>query len=297
MPKTAEDGLKAARAYRDAAKKAGANVGLGTTGVNGFLSDRRLCLKIVPDLRDLTRNMVWSQIYSRDELSMRQRSIVILSCLITQGVEAEIEIHVHTGLNVGLSANDIVNLMVNLFPYVGFPRTLNALKVAAKAFKERGLSLDDIGRAQIELNAMKPARGAAKAIMREYRDAITASGGKIGMAMPGGSPHLKIVRDAVPHIREVLEATSESIYARPGFSKKDRSLTIVSSLLTQGNESELSFHTDTALNVGLTPAEVLGVGVVCVGYVGFPKSLSGLRAMALAMEKRGVDLTKTHAKL
>ena len=82
-----------------------------------------------------------------------------------------------------------------------------------EVFKQRGYDLDEIGRAQLELNKSKP-KEAAKTIMREYRDAIKATGGKLGMAMPGGSPHAAPVRKAVPLIREVLEATSENIYGK-----------------------------------------------------------------------------------
>lgn len=84
MPK---DGLAVARKYRDAARTAGSQHGLGAKGVDNFTSDIE---KIVPDLRQLTREMVWNEIYSREELDMKQRSVVVLSSLITQGVEPEV---------------------------------------------------------------------------------------------------------------------------------------------------------------------------------------------------------------
>lgn len=181
-------------------------------------------------------------------------------------------------------------------PYIGFPRVLNALKIMTQAFKERGYDLDTIGKIQADLNKTKPPKPASKPIMREYRDAIKASGGKQGMAMAGGAPNLAPVRKAAPYVREILEATSEMIYARPGFGKKERSLVIVSSLVTQGNKHELMFHTDTALNIGLTPQEVLAIGATLIGYVGFPKGLGALRNMAIAMERRGIDIGSIHPK-
>jgi alkylhydroperoxidase/carboxymuconolactone decarboxylase family protein YurZ len=84
-PKTLADGLTVARKYRDAAKAAGTSFGLGAAGLNSLEA-----MKIVPDLRELTREMIFTQIYSREELSMKQRSIVVLSTLITQGVDPEV---------------------------------------------------------------------------------------------------------------------------------------------------------------------------------------------------------------
>lgn len=112
MVKTLEDGLAAARKYKESAKNANSTKGLAAPGVDDFTAD---IAKIVPDLKDLTREMIFTQVYSREELSMKFRAIVVLSSLITQGVEPEIAIHVHTGLNVGLTPNDITNLAVNLW--------------------------------------------------------------------------------------------------------------------------------------------------------------------------------------
>lgn len=55
----------------------------------------------------------------------------------------QIEIHINSGLNVGLHPEEIIGCIVHLIPYVGFPKVLNALKVAQKVYKERDIKVLD----------------------------------------------------------------------------------------------------------------------------------------------------------
>jgi len=49
--------------------------------------------------------------------------------------------HIKTGLQVGLTPDEMVGSIVHLLPYVGFPRVLNALKAAQVVFNEAGVSV------------------------------------------------------------------------------------------------------------------------------------------------------------
>ena len=66
-----------------------------------------------------------------------QRVLITLASLVTQGTEREIELHVNTGLTAGLTSTEIVESLIHLIPYTGFPRVLNALYVAKKVFAQR----------------------------------------------------------------------------------------------------------------------------------------------------------------
>lgn len=66
--------------------------------------------------------------------------LTTISALVAQGTP-QIGMHVKTGLVVGLTPDEIVGCIMHLIPYVGFPRALNALKVAQEVFKEEGVSI------------------------------------------------------------------------------------------------------------------------------------------------------------
>jgi len=82
----------------------------------------------------------FGEIYSRPQLVPRDRQLVTLGMLTALGgCETQLEVHIHTALNVGLSAEQIVEALLQSAGYCGFPRALNATGVAKKVFAERGL--------------------------------------------------------------------------------------------------------------------------------------------------------------
>jgi 4-carboxymuconolactone decarboxylase len=102
---------------------------------------------VAPDLGRYVVEFAFGDIYMRPVLDLRQRQLVTISALTTLGgAEAQLEVHVHGGLNVGLTASEIVEAMLHCIPYTGFPRVLNAIFVAKRVFEERKVSpLDDAG--------------------------------------------------------------------------------------------------------------------------------------------------------
>ncbi|MFF0345517.1 carboxymuconolactone decarboxylase family protein [Kribbella sp. NPDC004875] len=82
----------------------------------------------------------FGDLYSRPALEPRQRQLVTLGILATLGgCEPELEVHVRTSLNVGLTPQEIVETFIHTAGYAGFPRAINAITVAKKVFAERGL--------------------------------------------------------------------------------------------------------------------------------------------------------------
>jgi 4-carboxymuconolactone decarboxylase len=100
---------------------------------------------IAPDLGRYVVEFAYGEIYQRPVLDLRQRQLVTISALTTLGgAEPQLEVHVNAGLNVGLTAGEVVEAILHCIPYTGFPRVLNAVLVAKRVFEERGVSpLDD----------------------------------------------------------------------------------------------------------------------------------------------------------
>jgi 4-carboxymuconolactone decarboxylase len=93
---------------------------------------------VAPDLGRYVVEFAYGEIYQRPALDLRQRQLVTISALTTLGgAEPQLEVHVNAGLNVGLSAREIVEAILHCIPYTGFPRVLNAIFVAKRVFEER----------------------------------------------------------------------------------------------------------------------------------------------------------------
>lgn len=97
-------------------------------------------LDVAPDLKQIIVEFAFGDIYARPGLDNKQKVLTTISALVAQGTP-QIGMHVITGLNVGLSPNEIVACIMHLIPYVGFPRALNALRVAQQVFQEQGVKV------------------------------------------------------------------------------------------------------------------------------------------------------------
>lgn len=94
---------------------------------------------VAPDLGRYVVEFAFGEIYHRPGLDLRQRQLVTISALTTLGgAEPQLEVHINAGLNVGLTAREVVEAILHCIPYTGFPRVLNAIFVAKRVFEQRG---------------------------------------------------------------------------------------------------------------------------------------------------------------
>ncbi len=96
---------------------------------------------LAPDLESYIVEFAFGDIYSREGLTKQQQTMVTISSLVTQGTEPQLELHINTGLTIGLTPKEIVGTIVHLIPYTGFPRVLNALKIVKKVFAQRDVKV------------------------------------------------------------------------------------------------------------------------------------------------------------
>lgn len=109
--------------------------------VNGEIGDRvtQALADVSPALGEQVM-LGFGDIYARPQLSPRDRQLVTLGMLTALGgCEAQLEVHVKTSLNVGLTPEEIVEALMHSVAYCGFPRALNATFAAKRVFEELGL--------------------------------------------------------------------------------------------------------------------------------------------------------------
>ncbi|MEX2100012.1 MAG: carboxymuconolactone decarboxylase family protein [Acidimicrobiia bacterium] len=101
---------------------------------------------IAPDLARYIAEFAFGDVYSRPELVPRDRQLVTIGVLSALGgCEAQLRVHVGAALNVGLTPREIVEAVIHVVVYAGFPRALNAINVVREVFEERGVGRDDLG--------------------------------------------------------------------------------------------------------------------------------------------------------
>src|SRR5690625_6316395 len=88
-----------------------------------------------PELEDYIVEFAFGDIYSREGLDHKQKTLLTIASVVTQSLMPQLKLHVNMGLTVGLTPKEIVDSVVHLLPYVGFPRVLNALSVVKEVFE------------------------------------------------------------------------------------------------------------------------------------------------------------------
>ncbi|MCW2306830.1 carboxymuconolactone decarboxylase family protein [Rhodobium gokarnense] len=93
---------------------------------------------IAPDFATYLFEFPFGDIYSRPGLDLRSREIATIAALTAMGTaEAQLKVHIEAGLNVGLSRTEIVETIMQMAVYAGFPAALNGLFAARAVFAER----------------------------------------------------------------------------------------------------------------------------------------------------------------
>lgn len=94
--------------------------------------------EIAPDLARYTIEFPFGDVYSRGILSLREREIVTVSALAAMGnAHPQLKVHIHGALNVGCTREEIVEIMIQMAVYAGFPAALNGVFAAKEVFAER----------------------------------------------------------------------------------------------------------------------------------------------------------------
>lgn len=91
-----------------------------------------------PELVQFTLEYGYADIYSRNNLNKKSRQIATIAALATLGnAPAQLRFHISAGLNVGLTVDEIKEIMLLMTVYSGFPNTINGMTILKEAVEER----------------------------------------------------------------------------------------------------------------------------------------------------------------
>lgn len=95
---------------------------------------QQLIGNFAPKLVDLTDNLLFGDIWEREGLSPRDRSLVTITALIAGGQTEQLAGHLNRGRENGLTEAEIVEVIIHLAFYAGWPRAMSAVQVAKDVF-------------------------------------------------------------------------------------------------------------------------------------------------------------------
>ena len=92
---------------------------------------------ISPDFARYIIEFPFGEIYSRSGLDPKSREIAIVASLVTMGnASSQLKVHINGALNVGCSRTEIIEVIMQMAVYAGFPAALNGLFAAKEVFDQ-----------------------------------------------------------------------------------------------------------------------------------------------------------------
>lgn len=225
----------------------------------------RALLDIAPALGRFTVEFGYGDVLSRPALALKTRQLCTVAALAALGNAApQLRYHIHGARNLGWSPREIVEVLILVTVYAGFPAALNGISAAREVFEQRG----DVPDAH-EL----PLEGVASPDRYEQgvQTLQRVSGGS-------GTAVIESLKDIAPDLgRFIIEFSYGDVISRAGLDEKTKELATIAMCTALGTaQPQLAVHINAALNVGATAEEIVETIQQMVVYAGFPAALNGI---------------------
>jgi 4-carboxymuconolactone decarboxylase len=89
--------------------------------------------------QDLIVDAAWSHVWSRPQLTLRERSLITIALLAALGHEEELALHVRATANTGATPQDVLEALLHVAIYAGVPAANGAIKIAKRELKAMGV--------------------------------------------------------------------------------------------------------------------------------------------------------------
>ena len=83
----------------------------------------------------------WGTVWSRDDISKRDRSLITLALLAADGHWEEVAMHIRATANTGATPQEVREVFLHVAVYTGVPAANKALKIAKQTYAEMGVEL------------------------------------------------------------------------------------------------------------------------------------------------------------
>lgn len=216
------------------------------------------------EMMAILQKYIFGEVFTIGKLNFKQREMITVTSLTVQQTLPQLKAHINAALNVGVTPIELRETIYQCAPFIGFPKTLNALVILNETFKERGIKTPLKSTATVEEN---------ERYEKGFAIQNPLYGDEIEKALSGLPDDMG--KDVSGFLTEVCFG---DFYTRGGLDIKTRELLVISILVTTGNTNTLKSHIEGNLKVGNTKEDITAAIIQCMPYVGFPNTISALKA-------------------
>ena len=219
-----------------------------------------------PELMRILRGFIFGDVFDTGVLDDQTRELITVTVLACLQTLPQLTSHTGAALNVGVEPVAIREAVYQLAPFIGFPRTLNAVATINEVFQARGIPLPlpeqgtvtDAERYSQGLAVQAPLYG------NEIKDNLADLPEPFNTALP----------------RFLTEFCFGDFYTRDGLTLAQRELLVLCALATIGDTAaQLGPHGRACIQTGNSKTTVVAALVHCFPYIGFPRAVAAIRAV------------------
>ena len=216
-----------------------------------------------PEMMDILQKFIFGDVFQTGDLTLKQREMITCITLATMQTLPQLKAHAGAALNVGVTPEELREVMYLTAPFIGFPKMLNAVSTVNEVFKEQGINLPLEKQGTV---TEETRHAAGKAIQdRLYPGGISS----VMEGLPGD-----MGKDVEQFLTDYFFG---DIYSRDALDLQTRELLGYCVLTTLEAESQLHSHYHGNINAGNTPEMLTAAVIQCLPYIGFLAAIKALR--------------------
>ena len=218
-----------------------------------------------PEFMDILQKFIFGEVSQVGGLDNKMRELITVSVLTAVQTLPQLSAHIQAALNVGIPPVQIRETIYNCAPFIGFPKTLNAITIMNEIFVKNGIALPLNGEATVtEENRLDVGRAIQEPlygneIQEKYKYLPAGMGDRLAEFL--------------------TELCFGDFYSRTGISiqtKEFMALCILAALVQTG---PLKAHVKANIKVGNTMETIYAALLQCLPYIGFPLVFAAINAI------------------
>ncbi|MDZ6245330.1 carboxymuconolactone decarboxylase family protein [Klebsiella pneumoniae] len=234
-----------------------------TGAQRGPLSDTDI-EAVSPALGRYARTRLAGDLWKRNDLSPRDRSLVTVAAVIARNQTVLLPEQLELALKNGVKPDELSETITQLAFYAGWGNAIAAAAVTKEIFLQKGINAEQLPRAE-------------EALLPIDEKAETARAARVEQSIGSAAPGL---------VSDTTDVLFRELWLRPGLAPRDRSLVTVSALIANGQVQQIPPHLNRAMDNGLTRQQASGTLSHLAYYAGWPNAFSAASVFKTVFEQR-----------
>ncbi len=217
-----------------------------------------------PEFMAILQKNIFGEVFEIGNLNYKTREMLTVAALATMQTLPQLKAHINAALNVGVTPVELREAIYQCAPFIGYPKTLNAISILNEVLNEKGIktpledttTVSEENRHQKGFEIQNPLYGdEIKNLLKDLPEDMGTEAARL-----------------------LTEVCFGDFYTRSGLDLKTRELLTISILMANGKIDTLKSHIKGNLKAGNTRETITAAIIQVLPYTGFPDGIAALKA-------------------